>query len=149
MTFRNCSVESYYVIKGDGATHLSADMDSVLTLSVHLSCNLHISPHSQLPTCKTERIEFPYTFPYFYSCCCLVIKLCPTLRDPMDQSMPGPPVFHCLPELGLIHVGRFDVTVQPLSSVVPFLPSHFPNIRGFSRKSSLLMRWTPSQIAAL
>ena len=31
----------------------------------------------------------------------------------MDQSMPGPPVFHCLPELGQIHVGRFDDTVQP------------------------------------
>ena len=24
------------------------------------------------------------------ACCCLVIKLCPTLRDPMDQSTPGP-----------------------------------------------------------
>ena len=44
---------------------------------------------------------------------CLVVKSCPTLRDPMDQSMPGPPVFHCLPELGQIDVGSFGDTVQP------------------------------------
>ena len=37
--------------------------------------------------------------------------------------MPGPPVFHCLPELGQIHVGSFDGTIQPshpLSSPSPF-----------------------------
>ena len=45
--------------------------------------------------------------------CCLVIKPCPTLHDPMDQSTPGPPVFHYLLEFGQIHVGRFDDTVQP------------------------------------
>ena len=26
-------------------------------------------------------------------CCCLVVKSCSTLHDPMDQSTPGPPVF--------------------------------------------------------
>ena len=40
-------------------------------------------------------------------CCCLVVKSCLTLCDPMDQSTPGPPVFHCLPDLGQIHVGSF------------------------------------------
>ena len=44
---------------------------------------------------------------------CLVIKLCLTLCDPMDQSMPGPPVFHCLQELDQIHVGSFSDNVQP------------------------------------
>ena len=29
-------------------------------------------------------------------CCCLVIQSCLTLRDPKDQSTPGPPVFHGL-----------------------------------------------------
>ena len=29
----------------------------------------------------------------------------------MAQSTPGPRVFHCLPELGQIHVGSFDDTV--------------------------------------
>ena len=50
---------------------------------------------------------------YGLCCCCLVVKLCPTLRDPTDQSTPGPPVFHCLPELSQIHLGSFDDTVQP------------------------------------
>ena len=53
---------------------------------------------------------------------CLVVKSCPILRDPMDQSMPGPPAFYCLPELGQIHDDSFDDTVQPshpLSSPFP------------------------------
>ena len=40
----------------------------------------------------------------------------------MDQSTSGPPVLHCLLELGQIHVGRFDDNVQPshpLSSPFP------------------------------
>ena len=35
----------------------------------------------------------------------------------MDQSTPGPPVFHCLLELGQNHVGRFDDTAQPSCSL--------------------------------
>ena len=52
----------------------------------------------------------------------LLFKSCLTLRDPMEQSTPGPPVFHFLLELGQIHVGSFDDTVQPshpLSSPSP------------------------------
>ena len=44
------------------------------------------------------------------------------LRDPMDQSTPGPLVFHCLLELGQVHAGRFDDAVQTshlLSSPFP------------------------------
>ena len=40
----------------------------------------------------------------------------------MDQSATGPPVFHCLLELGEIHVGSFGDTAQPsrpLSSPSP------------------------------
>ena len=44
--------------------------------------------------------------------CCLVIKSCPTLCDPMGQSTLDPPVLHCLPEFGQIHVGSFNDTVQ-------------------------------------
>ena len=36
----------------------------------------------------------------------------------MDQSTPGPPVFHYFPELGQIHVGRFGDTVQLLAEVL-------------------------------
>ena len=49
---------------------------------------------------------------------CLIVKVCPTLHDPMDQSTRGPPVFHCLPELGQIHVGSFQPS-RPLSSPSP------------------------------
>ena len=31
-------------------------------------------------------------------CCCLVTKLCPTLRNIMNCSIPGFPVLRCLPE---------------------------------------------------
>ena len=34
--------------------------------------------------------------------CCIVAKLCPTLRDPMAFSMPGFPVHHHLPELEMV-----------------------------------------------
>ena len=36
--------------------------------------------------------------------CCSAAKLCPTLCDPMDCSMPGSPVLHYLPEFAQIHV---------------------------------------------
>ena len=50
---------------------------------------------------------------------------------------------HCLPELGQIHVGSFNDTANHLILCHPLLllPSHFLNIRVFSRESSLLMRW--------
>ena len=37
-------------------------------------------------------------------CCCLVAKLCPTLCNPMDCSMPGFPVLHHLPEFAQTHL---------------------------------------------
>ena len=36
--------------------------------------------------------------------CCLVVKLCPTLCDPMDCSTLGLPVPHYFPEFAHIHV---------------------------------------------
>ena len=57
--------------------------------------------------------------------CCLVVKLCLTLCDPMDQSTPGPPIFHCLPELGQIHVRCFDDTVQPSHPLLSPSPLSF------------------------
>ena len=39
-----------------------------------------------------------------YICCYSVAKLCLTLCDPMDCSMPGFPVLHCLLEFAQIHV---------------------------------------------
>ena len=39
---------------------------------------------------------------YYY--CCSVAKLCPTLCDLMDYSVPGFPVLHYLPEFAQICV---------------------------------------------
>ena len=38
------------------------------------------------------------------ACCYSVAKLCITLCDPMDYSMPGCPVLHYVPEFAQIHV---------------------------------------------
>ena len=72
-----------------------------------------------------------------------VAQLCLTLCDPMDCSMPGPPVHHQLLE--------FTQTMS-IESVVPsnhlilchpllLLPSIFPSFRIFSSESALHIRW--------
>ena len=56
-------------------------------------------------------------------CCCWVAKLCLTLCDCMDCSMPSFSVLHYLPELAQTHVRRVSGAIQPshlLSS--PSLP---------------------------
>ena len=60
--------------------------------------------------------SFSYISKYstgFNLCCCLVVKSCPTLHDPMGKSTLGPPVFHCPPEFRQIYFGRFGDTVHP------------------------------------
>ena len=65
-------------------------------------------------------------------CCCLVAKLCPTLCDPMNHSMPGLPVHHQLLEFKQTHVHRVRDAIQPSHPVFPFsscpqsLPGSFP-----------------------
>ena len=52
----------------------------------------------------------------------LVVQSCPTLWDPMNQSTPGLPVHHQLPESTQIHVHRVNDAIQPshpLSSPSP------------------------------
>jgi len=53
-----------------------------------------------------------------------VTKLCPTLCDPMDYSMPGFPVLHHLPEFAQTNVHLVSAAIQsphPLSSPSPAL----------------------------
>ena len=67
------------------------------------------------------------------------VQLC----DPMDCSMPGFPVLHCLLEFAQIHVHRVGDAIQsshPLSPPFP-LPSIFPSIRVFFSESGLHIRW--------
>ena len=82
----------------------------------------------------------------FTSCCCFcsVTKLCQTLRDPMNCSMPDFPVFHCLPEFAQTHVHWLSDTIQPSHSLSPpssLALSIFPSTRVFSNESALHIRW--------
>ena len=51
-------------------------------------------------------------------CCCSVSKLCLTLYNPMDCSMPGFPLLHHLPEVAQTHVHWVSDAIS--SSVIPF-----------------------------
>ena len=98
-------------------------------------------------------------------CCCSVTQSCPALCNPMDCSMPGPPVHHQLLEIAQAHghwVGDAIQPSHPLSSPslliftsidsvmlsnhlilhhpLLLLPSVFPSIRVFSRESVLRIR---------
>ena len=54
-------------------------------------------------------------------CCCFsVSQLCPTLRDPVDCSMPNFPVLHCLPEFAQIHVHWVGDAIQASHPVTRF-----------------------------
>ena len=67
------------------------------------------------------------------------VKLC----DPMNNSMPGFPVLHHLPEFAQTHVHWVGDAIQPahpLSSPL-LLPSIFPINRVFSSESALCIRW--------
>ena len=76
-----------------------------------------------------------------FSCFCSVAKLCPTLCDPMDCSMPGSRVFHHLPELAQIHVHRVRVLSNLLILCQPLL--HLLSIFPRNRVQSLFQWVSP------
>ena len=71
-----------------------------------------------------------------------VPKLCPTVCDPVDWSIPGTPVLHYLLELAQTHVHWVHDAIQPSPPLCPFLflPSIFPSIRIFTDESVLHIR---------
>ena len=89
---------------------------------------------------------FPLTFtdnlPYFSIFAvvhCSGAKLCPTLWDPMDCSMPGFRVFHCLPEFAQTYVNWVSDAIQP------FHPLSFPSPPAFSlSQHQCLFPWVNS-----
>ena len=54
--------------------------------------------------------------------CCSDTKLCPTICDYMDCSMPGFPVFHCLPEFSQTQVHWVGDAIQPSHPLSPPSP---------------------------
>ena len=77
-----------------------------------------------------------------------VAQLCPTLCDPMNNSTPGLPVHHQLPEFTQTHVHRVVMaSVMPSSHLILcrpllLLPPIPPCIRVFSNESSQLFAWS-------
>ena len=70
----------------------------------------------------SKTLDYQRTNPQFTS----VAQLCLTLCDPMNRSMPGPPVHHQLPEFTQTHVHRVGDAIQPfhpLSSPSPPAPN--------------------------
>ena len=77
-----------------------------------------ISSRNSLRYAQTCVCVYMYVFCY----CCSVAKSCLTLFDPMDCSMPGSSVLHCLPEFTQTHAHRVGDAIQPshpLSSPSP------------------------------
>ena len=73
--------------------------------------------------------------------CCSVTKLCPTLCNPIDCSIPGFPVL--LQELTQTHVHWAGDAIQPSHPLSSPSPPAFslPSIRVFSTESVLHIRW--------
>ena len=76
-------------------------------------------------------------------CCCSVIKLCLTPRDPINCSTPGFPVLHHLPEFAQTQVHWVSDAIQPshlLSSPSP--PAfNLSQHQGISIELALCIRW--------
>ena len=72
--------------------------------------------------------------------CCSITKLCLTLFNPMDYSMPDFPALHHLLEFAQTH---YHWVMMPSNLCHPLLllPSIFPSIRVFSNELALHMRW--------
>ena len=76
-------------------------------------------------------------------CCCSVTKLCLTLCNSMDCSMPGSPILHYLPEFPKTHSIESVMLSNYLILCHSFLlmPLIFLCIRVFSNESVLCIRW--------
>ena len=75
--------------------------------------------------------------------CYSVTKSCPTLCSPINCSMPGFPVLHCLPDFAQTSCPLSQMPSSHLILCCPLLllPSVFPSIKVFSSESALHNRW--------
>ena len=83
--------------------------------------------NSSVPNAKVTLISSLF----FFLFCCSVTKLCLTLFNPMDCSMPGSSVLHYLPEFAQILIHWVSDAINYLIFCHPLLlfPSIFPIIR--------------------
>ena len=71
------------------------------------------------------------------------LKLCPTLFDPMDFSMPGFPVLQYLPDFAQLISSELVIPSNHLIHCRPLLllPSIYSSIRVFSSELAIHIRW--------
>ena len=76
-------------------------------------------------------------------CCRSVAQSCPNLCEPMDCSMPGFPVLHCLPKFAQTHVHSVSDATQPSHPLLPpfLLPSILLSLKIFSNELTPRIRW--------
>ena len=94
-------------------------IDSVSLINMGLS-RLSVSPcvsTGRLCLSRNQSIVLYQTW-YQICCCCLIVKWCPTLCDPMDCSTQGCPVLHQLLE----HAHCVDDAIQPSHPLSSFSP---------------------------
>ena len=77
-------------------------------------------------------------------CCCSVAKLCLTLCDPMNYSMPGSLVFHYFLKFARTHVHWVSDAIQPSQLPIPSPALKFSSIKVFSNVLALGVRWSLS-----
>ena len=85
-------------------------------------------------------------------CCCLVTKSCPTLCDPRGCSTHQASLSFTISQSMLKLVFIESVMLSNhlmLCHALFLLPSVFPNIRGFSNKSALHIRWPKYKVKKL
>ena len=70
----------------------------------------------------------------FKSPCCSIPKLCLSLCDPMDYSMPSFPVHHHFPEFVQTHIHWVGDAIQPSNPITLFFscPQSFPASGSFT-----------------
>ena len=87
-----------------------------------------------------------------FCCGCLVNKLCLTLCNPMDCSMPGFPVLHYLPEFPQTHVHWFYDAILPSHPMTQLFASRGRSIGASASASALPMNihgWFPLGLIGL
>ena len=98
-----------------GLVHYFQNQNSSISDSIHLFLGSFIhSPNTHL------FLKLPFVM--HYARLLSVSKLCLTLCNPMDGSMPGFPVLQHLPEFAQTHVYGVSDTIQPSHSLLPHSP---------------------------
>ena len=78
-----------------------------------------------------------------------VTKLCPHLCDPVDCSIPGFPVLHCIPEFAQTRVHWVSNATQPSHPLLPPSTLQFNSVQSLSRVQLFATPWAAECQASL